>query len=204
MKSAAPIVLAAALLAGCASLQRNCARHPWMLCGDRVTVQKNFVYLDDPAFLYKNNVVAERHEAVYGFRLSFFFNPYHAQSLLLSAAVRPNRSAGRGAVPCVIANGGLSPEGIDSTVGQWDSAFAVTVSRKKDRVNLAFACRDYLPKWGREDTLALRFADRPGDSVSSMQLPFSTSFHGPLYSVVIGSVLIVGMTILGEFLANNR
>jgi hypothetical protein len=198
---------AALLLAACAPLQRQCARHPWMLCGDRVVVSKHFVHLDDPAFLYNNKTVAKRAGEVYGFRLSFFLNPHRGKSLRLSASVRPHRSSGMAPSPCAVTSGNVPPDAPQiqaaPRIDLWDSAYTVTVSPSKERVSLGFACRDYRPKWGRTDTLALAFAD-PDEPATPMLLPFATSFHGPLYSFVIGSVLIVSMTAGGQIVASNR
>lgn len=207
------------LLASCASLQRKCADSPWLLCGDRIVVRKDYVYLDDPAFLYNNKTVAFRAGGIYGFRLSLFLNPYRFQSARVAAEIRPSRNPRVGdpadsaapapaTAPCRI-EGGRAEEGgkeVGAVYERLDSVFSAAASERKDRVNLRFLCKDYHPKWGREDTLALRFTGRKAgeDSSSVLFLPFATSFHGPVYSFAIGAALIVSMTAVGEILAAER
>jgi hypothetical protein len=207
-------------LSACASLQRKCSQSPWLLCGDRVVVRKDYVYLDDPAFLYDNKTVAVRAGDVYGFRLSLFFNPYRFKSSQVTAEIRPRRvpvpprgkdsdaASTPPASPCRIEGGSAAEgsKGIESAYARLDTAYAAAASERKDRVTLMFLCKDYRPEWGREDTLALRFsgAKAEGDSVSVLTLPFATSFHGPVYSFAIGAALIVSMTAVGEILAAEK
>jgi len=188
-----------------------------MLCGDRIVVRKDYVYLDDPAFLYNNKTVAFHTGDIYGFRLSLFLNPYRFQSARVTAEIRPFRnpldsasafSSASAPAPCRIEGGRAAEEGGPGDVpyDRLDTVFTAAASEREDRVNLRFLCKDYHPKWGREDTLALRFSGRRAgeDSSSILYLPFATSFHGPVYSFAIGAALIVSMTAVGEILAAER
>jgi hypothetical protein len=193
------LLSAAALLLSACAVQKRCGAHPWLLCGDRITVQRPFVYLDDPAFLYNNKVPAHAEEGRYTFRLSFFLNPYQVQSARLTAEIRTPDSA---SVPstCRVTPG--------------DSGSPVAASPRKERVSLRFHCPEYRPRWGRKDTLELRFAGRAAgadttgtgsdDPPASLVLPFTTSFHGPVYSFLAGSLLLVGLTATGEIIASDK
>ena len=52
----------------------------------------------------------------------------------------------------------------------------------------------------------LRFVPGPADadSASALSLPFSTSFHGPIYSFVAGSLMLVSLTMAGEIIAAGK
>lgn len=189
---------------GCASMQQRCAGHPWLLCGDRVTVRRAHVYLDDPAYLYRNKAVARSEGGIYSFSLSLFFNPHRVRGMRMTAALRfPDA----GAAECRVASGERA-EARTGDAGDFaalDSAYLPVATARKERISLRFLCRDYLPRWGREDTLELRFAPvsaaAPSDSATALALPFTTGFRGPVYSFVAGSLLLVTLTAAGEILA---
>lgn len=195
---------AAAGLLGCGGLQKRCAAHPWLLCGDRITVQRPHVYLDDPAFLYNNRTTARRDGEVYDFRLSLFFNPHRLLNPTMTAEIRTPDSAAPPA-PCRVAKGPrdafADPE---AQFAASDTTYSVVASSKKERVTLRFLCNDYQPRWGRQDTLELRFAGADSAAPAHLLLPFNTGFHGPIYSFVAGSLMLVTLTAAGEIIAAEK
>ena len=190
-------------------MQDGCSRHPWLLCGDRVTVRRAHVYLDDPAYLYRNKAPARSEGGIYSFSLSLFFNPHRLQGMRMLAALRSPES---GPAECRVASGERAEarEGDAGDFSALDSAYLPVLTARKERVSLRFLCRDYRPRWGREDTLLLRFAPHPGSAAAdstlapSLILPFTTGFRGPVYSFAAGSLLLVALTAAGEILAAEK
>lgn len=220
MRSVPLALLAASLLAtGCASMQDRCARQPWLLCGDRVTVRRAYVYLDDPAYLYRKQAVARGEAGIYSFGLSLFFNPHRLQGRRMSASIR---SAEAEAAECRVASGPRAEarRGNAEDFASLDSAYLPVLTARKERVSLRFLCKDYRPRWGREDTLVLLFepapmssppaapesaaAAAPADSAMALSLPFTTGFRGPVYSFAAGSLLLIALTTAGEILAAEK
>lgn len=200
-------------LTACGSVQKRCEAHPWLLCGDRITLERPYVYLDDPAYLYNNRTAARREgegdSAVYTFRLSLFFNPHRLQSPRMSAEIRTPDSAA-GPSTCRV---DTAPSAADTDpnarFAAADSAYPVSAASRKDRVTLRFLCPDYRPRWGRADTLALHFIGGPqpaadSNATATMTLPFTTSFHGSVYSFVAGSLMLVSLTLAGEIIAADK
>lgn len=189
---------------GCASMQERCAAHPWLLCGDRVTVRRAHVYLDDPAYLYRPKAAARREGGIYSFGLSLFFNPHRLRGMRMTASIRGARGV---PAECRVASGPAAEErrGNAADFAALDTAYLPVPTPRKERVSLRFLCRDYHPRWGREDTLALRFAPDsaagPADPAAELALPFVTGFRGPVYSFAAGSLLLVALTAAGEVLA---
>lgn len=70
---------------------------------------------------------------------------------------------------------------------------------------LAVHCLGYRPPWGRVDTLDLVFKRRlPGPGGERMLLPFHVSYHGPVVSILLGSVLLFAFTEAGLWASRSR
>lgn len=207
------MALAAALLSGCAG---KGASRPGegLFRGDRVTVERDFIYLDDAVFLQSPSAYGHRGPGTFSFRLPVYFNARPGDTLRLgadAARVRPARgddSISPAPFPCMLetsGNPGKRPDSSAIAARLADTSRVFTLVPRpglESRVDLGLHCLDYHPLRGRTDTLELSIG-WPSGSVS-MALPFHVSYRGPVVSILLGTGLLLFFTQLGWWIASER
>lgn len=203
MKAFARLALAAAaaLSAGCAGLFR----------GDRVTVERDYIHLDDPVFLQSSGVHGHRVPGAFSFRLPVYFNARPGDTLRLGAQalrVRPARgadTAAPAAIACLADTASALPDSAALAARLADTARVLSLAARSGpdaRVELGIHCAGYDPPWGRTDTLELTLSRPAGPA--AMSLPFHVSYRGPVVSVLLGTGLLLAFTQAGWWIASER
>lgn len=213
MRAGAPRVPAALFallaLAACAG-PRAPAGASWFR-GDRVTVDRDFIRLDDPAFLHSAETYGLRSEDAFSFRLSFYFNARAGDTLRFgpgAATLRPARGRdGAPAAPmaCAVDSGDDAPDsaGIAARLADTARPFRTAVRPGRETF-LAVHCAGYRPPRGRVDTLDLVCEGSPGHGAARMLLPFHVSYHGPAVSILLGATLLFVFTEAGLWASRSR
>lgn len=207
------MVLAAALLSGCAGKGASRPGEGFFR-GDRVAVERDFIYLDDAVFLQSPGAYGHRGPGTFSFRLPVYFNARPGDTLRFgadAARVLPARgddSVAPAPFPCMLDVGkhpGKLPDSsaIAARLADTSRVFAlVPRSGPESGVELGLHCLDYHPPWGRTDTLELSIG-RPSGTVA-MALPFHVSYRGPVVSILLGTGLLLFFTQLGWWIASER
>jgi hypothetical protein len=199
----------AILLAACAG---DAARGSWFR-GDRVTVDRDYIHLDDPIFLHSPEAYGHRASGSFSFRLSAYFNARAGDTLRFgrgAATVRPARGPdGTAPAPlaCAVDTADDAPDSSELAARLSDPARAFLLAihpGPASKASLAVHCPGYRPPWGRVDTLDLVFERLPGPGGDRMLLPFHVSYHGPAVSILLGSLLLFGFTEAGWWFSRNR
>ncbi len=196
--------------------------------GDQVTVDRDFIYLDDPLFLQSQGAYGHRGEGTFSFRLPIFFNARPGDTLRLAAGAVTVKTARDPALPdsappvpvfsCFADTLDSAPDSADlaarlaDTTRSWvwtlrgrpgDAAAAPT------RIGLGVHCLGYRPPFGRIDTLSLAFSrsigtGAEGPRAASMILPFHVSYRGPVVSILLGTALLYVFTQAGWWISESR
>ncbi len=204
-----PRLPAAALLA--AILLQACGTAPASLFrGDRVTADRDFIYLDDPVFLQSKSVYGQRAKGFFSFRLPVYFNAGKQDTLRFARGdVSVQAGAPGPANECLVDTAAADLDSAAIAMKLSDSAGAMVFSPGrggKRRIDLAIYCRDYDPPWGRMDTLSLAFQRKTGPEgylQVTFQLPFHVSYRGPVVSIMIGLGLLYLFTQLGWWISES-
>lgn len=204
------IALAALLLAGCAG--KGPARPgEGFFRGDRVTVERDYIHLDDAVFLQTPGVHGHRGPGVFSFRLPVYFNARPGDTLRFDASAARVRidhvgdSIAPAPVACLADTADSRPDSasLAARIADTSRVFAlVSRSGQEARVELGFHCLDYHPPWGRTDTLELSIGRASGSA--SMSLPFHVSYRGPVVSILLGTGLLLLFTQAGWWIASER
>ncbi|GEM_PF-5958129 len=199
-----------------------------LLHGDRVTFDREFIYLDDPLFLQTKSVHAYRNAGSFAFQIPIYFNANRLDTLRFGAGsirVKSGSTRTRKGNPgdtlasdphpsfaCVADTGKeLSGVGtVDKMFQDGDRTLVFppvkSVKGGNRRVDLNLYCRAYEPPWGREDTLSLAFTKSNGTDGSRdvvFDLPFHVSFRGPVVSFVLGVGLLYLFTQAGVWISGQ-
>ena len=194
---------------------------PGLFRGDRLTVDREFIYLDDPLFLQRKSVYAFRKAGMFTFQIPIYFNASRDTLRFASDGFRIRARTGKPipAVPGDSLPAFPQPASCVADTGEAlaDSAaiaalFADTgrilffppARGRNRRVHLNIHCRGYDPPWGRVDTLSLAFTRHNGagsDRESAFDLPFHVSFRGPVVSILLGVGLLYGFTQAGLWIS---
>ncbi|MDB5049446.1 MAG: hypothetical protein JWO30_2517 [Fibrobacteres bacterium] len=190
--------------------------------GDRVTVDRDFIYLDDPVFLQSKSAYGQRNQGFFSFQLPIFFNANPQDSLRFgpgavsvaaAAPVSPRSDSagpdGRGRISCLVDTGGMLAD--PAAIGKrfQDSGRTLVLSPGRGgnaKVDLNFYCKSYDPPWGRTDTLFLAFrknAGTEGFKDVAMSLPFHVSYRGPVVSIMVGLGLLYLFTQAGVLISGS-
>lgn len=182
--------------------------------GDRVTVDRDFIYLDDPVFLHSAQAYGHRSEGAFSFRLSLYFHARAGDSVRFgpgAATVRPAlRRDGSRPPPlaCAVDTADDAPDSAQVAARLSDTAHSLLLALHPGAgavAVLAVHCLGYHPPWGRADTLDLAFTRRPpGPEGERMLLPFHVSYHGPVVSILLGSALLFAFTEAGLWASRSR
>lgn len=177
---------------------------------DRVTVDRDYIRLDDPLFLHATGTYGRRGETSYSFRLQAYSNAHPGDSLRFgraSALVRPAavaRDSGGEARPepiaCLVDTLDDAPDSAALASRLADTAVVLALPALPARgaaLPLAIHCPGYRPPFGRIDTLELSFERRPGPGPGRMLLPFHANYHAPAVSILLGAALLYGFTQAG-------
>lgn len=187
--------------------------------GDRVNIDREFIYLDDPLFLQTKSVYGHRNAggpggpASFSFRIPIYFNAGPKDTLRfgpggIAVLQGPGDSAASaGPVSCMVDTGEvmIDPAAIAARFRDTDRVLILAPRRERSaKVNLVFHCRNYDPPWGRMDTLSLAFRKKTGaedfkDVIFS--LPYHVSYRGPVVSILLGLGLLYAFTQAGWWIA---
>lgn len=198
---AGPLLFAAALL-----LQACGAPHGGGLFrGDRVTVDRDFIYLDDPVFLQSKSVYGERLNGYFAFQLPIFFNADPRDTLRFA----PGGAAVGSATHCLVDTGETLSDPAAVERKFQDTARTLLLPSRhagSTKVDLNFYCKEYHPEWGRTDTLSLAFRKKHGAEAFqdvAFSLPFHVSYRGPVVSILVGLGLLYAFTQVGWWIAGE-
>jgi hypothetical protein len=190
--------------------------------GDRVNIDRDYIYLDDPFFLQTESVYGHRLDGYFAFQLPIFFNADRQDTLrfgpgsgtvsTLALSARPGEAShpeSRLKVSCLVDTGKVLMD--PAAIGERfrDSAWTLALTPRRagsTQVDLNFYCRDYDPLRGRTDTLFLAFRKKRGESEPkdlAISLPFHVSYRGPLVSILIGLGLLSIFTQVGLIIASD-
>jgi hypothetical protein len=163
-----PLLATAALL-----LQACGGAASTLFRGDRVTIDRDFIYLDDPVFLQSKSVYGQRMKGWFSFQLPIYFNADKHDTLRFgpggvtveaaapeSAVADSVHPAGRQRTACLVDTGEAmrDPDAVQQLLS--DSNWTLALSPRREgptKIDLNFYCREYDPPWGRTDTLTLAF-----------------------------------------------
>jgi hypothetical protein len=210
MKAASRLLAAAGALALIACAGDPARPEASWFRGDRVTVDRDFIYLDDPVFLHSAEAYGHRSDGAFSFRLPLYFHARAGDSVRFgpgAATVRPapDRDGSRPApLACAVDTSDDAPDSAQVAARLSDTTRSVTLVVHPDaEAALAVHCLGYRPPWGRVDTLDLVFARR-GPGSERMLLPFHVSYHGPVVSILLGSLLLFAFTEAGLWASRSR
>jgi hypothetical protein len=220
MKNPSPAIIAIALL-----LQACGPTGAALFHGDRITVERNFVYLDDPVFLQSKSAYGRRTKGYFSFRLPVYFNagardtlrfgpggisvrtgakaPLPDPSLTTGRRIDTAPTRERPAIVCAADTGASEPDSAALAILFLDTGRTLILSpgqKGKTRIELNIHCREYDPPWGRTDTLSLAFQKKTaGQDYRDLdfRLPFHVSYRGPVVSILVGLGLLYLFTQLG-------
>jgi hypothetical protein len=178
---------------------------------DRVTVDRDYIRLDDPLFLHSPETYGHRGEGAYSFRLLAYSNARPGDSLRFgraSALVRPAApvppDSGAGVLPepiaCLVDTLDDAPDSAALAARLADTASILALPALPARgaaLPLAIHCPGYRPPFGRIDTLELSFERRPGPGPGRMLFPFHANYHAPAVSILLGAALLYAFTQAG-------
>lgn len=209
-----PLAAAALMLQACAGAN--------LFHGDRVTVDRDFIYLDDPVFLQSKNAYGQRSEGWFSFQLPIYFNGDKSDTLRFSPGgvtvetAVPASPAADNAKPmatspiaCLVDTGEMILDPAVLAQRFADTARTLVLAPRRSaatRVMLDFQCKDFNPPFGRIDTLSLAFRKKSGAEGFkdvAMRLPFHVGFHGPVVSIAVGLGLLYLFTQLGWIIADS-
>lgn len=215
MKSA--LLSACMLLQACSALKGTSRADHDLFRGDRVTLDRDFIHLDDPLFLQTKSVHGYRGKDGFFFRVPVYFSAGRQDTLRFGssgATVKPGRSgtaggdsASGGTFACVVDTGNSIVTG--GPGDQPDPERMLVLAPRPGgnaRVDLNFRCPGYDPPWGRMDTLSLVFLKKSGAEdfkETSISLPFHVSFRGPVVSILLGLGLLYMFTQVGVWIAEG-
>lgn len=194
---------------------------PGLFRGDRVTIDRDYIYLDDPLFLQSKSVYAYRKAGFFTFQIPIYFNA--SQDTLRFAfdgirirtsAPKPSPADPGDSLPALpqpascVADTGEAPAdsaAVAALFADTGRALLFPPGRGRNRrVHLNIHCRGYDPPWGRVDTLSLAFARHDGAEIprdTVFDLPFHVSFRGPVVSILLGVGLLYGFTQAGLWIS---
>ncbi len=213
--------LTALLLAwlGCAGPSPTCGRGTFgqAFCGDRLHIDRDYVYGDDPVFLRQTEFIAHRGGDSLLFTLNLSPNHSRGEAVTLrKQGIIIARYVGRNSQTDTVAkNAGSKSNCFADTAqptyhhGSWrfgpDTTTEVIALSPKPRYGLAYTvvCREYPVHWGQVDTLMMpyRLSGQSDTAWKTFALPFHSSYHAPVVSLAIGTALIMGFVGLGYELA---
>jgi hypothetical protein len=200
------------------------AKVPGLLNGDRVTIDREFIYLDDPVFLQRKSVHAFRNENAFTFQLPIFFNANVSRQDTLrfgsgSITIKPGAAKPRKgdslpaepmpAVSCVADTGKTFADENEVARLFLDTGRALVFPPGRGgerRVTLNLYCRGYEPPRGRMDTLSLAIGKSHGPDglrEQTFELPFHVSYRGPVVSILVGVGLLYAFTQAGVWIADR-
>jgi hypothetical protein len=185
---------------------------------DRVTIDRDYIRLDDPLFLHFPETYGHRGDGSYSFRLQAYSNARPGDSLRFgraSALVRPAaadpQDSGAAARPrpiaCLVDTVDDAPDSAALASRLADTAAMLALPASPARgapIPLAIHCPGYRPPFGRIDTLELSFERRPGPGSARMLYPFHANYHAPAVSILLGVALLYGFTQAGWFLGRSH
>jgi hypothetical protein len=188
------------------------------LRSDRVTVDRDFIRLDDPLFLHSPETYGRRGEGSYSFRLLAYSNAHPGDSLRFgraSARVRPaaadprdsGSAVGPEPIACLVDTLDDAPDSAALAFRLADTAAILGMPALPARdapIPLAIHCPGYRPPFGRIDTLELSFERRPGPGSARMLYPFHANYHAPAVSILLGVALLYAFTQAGWSMARSR
>ena len=194
---------------------------PGLFRGDRVTIDREYIYLDDPLFLQRKSVYAFRNAGLFTFQIPIYFNASQDTLRFASDGIRIRASApkpdiaGPGdtlrpippAISCVADTGEALADSatVTSLFPDTGRILVFPPGRGRNRrVHLNIHCRGYQPPWGRIDTLSLAFTRHNGAEVpleTVFDLPFHVGFRGPVISILLGVGLLYGFTQAGLWIS---
>lgn len=194
---------------------------PGLFRGDRVTVDREFIHLDDPLFLQRKSVYAFRKAGFFTFQIPIYFNASQDTLRFASNGVRirthapkPDTSGPGDALrpiapahSCVADTGEALADSARVTSLLMDTGRVLLFPPGKGRnrrVHLNIHCRGYDPPWGRIDTLSLSFTRHNGTEIpreTVFDLPFHASYRGPVVSILLGMGLLYGFTQAGLWIS---
>lgn len=232
LRAAISICLATALplngLLGCAG--GSAGESPGLFRGDRLTIEREYIHLDDPLFLQRKSVYAFRKAGLFTFRIPIYFNASQDTLRIASDGVLIRTSdskpdpAGQGdplppalpvlpAVSCAADTGEAAADSAAITALFRDTGRILVFPPgrgRNRRVHLNVHCLGYDPPWGRVDTLSLAFTryngarhdGAQGSRETAFDLPFHVSFRGPVISILLGVGLLYGFTQAGLWISD--
>jgi hypothetical protein len=185
--------------------------------GDRVNIDREFIYLDDPLFLQAKSVYGHRiaggpgGPAYFSFRIPIYFNAGPKDTLRFGpggmAVLQGPGDSAAGPVSCMVDTGDVmtDPAAIAERFRDTDRTLVLAPRREGSaKVNLVFHCSGYDPPLGRMDTLSLAFRKKTGAEgfkEVAFPLPYHVSYRGPVVSVLIGLGLLYAFTQAGWWIA---
>jgi hypothetical protein len=190
-----------------ASASASTGGSPGLFRGDRVTIDREFVYLDDPLFLQRKSVYAFRKAGFFSFQIPIYFNASRDTLRFASDGVRiRTKLPAPPAVSCVADTGEALADSATVTGMFQDTGRILEFRpmRGSKRVQLNIHCLGYDPPWGRIDTLSLAFSRSNGAAIPQdtvFDLPFHVSFRGPVISILLGVGLLYGFTQAGLWIS---
>ncbi|MDB5103131.1 MAG: hypothetical protein JWP91_820 [Fibrobacteres bacterium] len=192
--------------------------------GDRVTIDRDYIYLDDPVFVQSKSVYGHRHGGWFSFRLPLYFNAGRQDTLAFApggirvrrdTAEADKKGPGRDSPAAAPAQSGcMADTGAEifdesAIAGLFlDSARTLVLAPGRSggaKVELNVYCREYRPPWGRIDTLDLAFRKSGGPEgarEAGISLPFHVSYRGPVVSILLGVGLLYAFTQAGLWISD--
>lgn len=177
---------------------------------DRVTVDRDYIRLDDPLFLHSPETYGHGGGGAYSFRLLAYSNARPGDTLRFggnSALIRPAAPAAPapgearpGPIACLIDTLDDAPDSAALASRLADTAAGLSLPALPARgaaLPLAIHCPGYRPPFGRIDTLELSFERRPGPGPGRMLFPFHANYHAPAVSIFLGAALLYAFTQAG-------
>jgi hypothetical protein len=177
---------------------------------DRVTVDRDYIRLDDPLFLHSPESYGHRGEGSYSFRLLAYSNARpgdslrfgRASALVRTAAVPPDSGAEvpREPIACLVDTLDDAPDSSALASRLADTAARLALPALPAHgaaIALGIHCPGYRPPFGRIDTLDLSFELRPGPGSGRMLFPFHATYHAPAVSILLGVALLYAFTQAG-------
>lgn len=181
---------------------------PGMFRGDRVTIDREFVYLDDPLFLQRKSVYAFRKAGFFSFQIPIYFNASQDTLRFASNGIRIRTKGPKApAVSCVVDTGEALADS-SAVTGMFQDTGRILVFQpgrgRNKRVRLNIHCIGYDPPRGRVDTLSLAFSRHNGAALprdTVFDLPLHVSFRGPVVSILLGVGLLYAFTQAGLWIS---